>query len=62
MTKNHDDRLERALETIDAGKRDSMRKLVIGAAFVAPVVASFAIEGMMVSPAMASNITTSNLP
>ena len=59
MAKNSDARLDAALETIDATKRDSMRKLVIGAAFVAPVVASFAIEGMMVTPALAlpSNLT-----
>ena len=62
MSKNSDTRLDQALETIDAGKRDSMRKLVVGAAFAAPVVASFAIEGMMVTPAAAgSNTTTSNL-
>jgi hypothetical protein len=61
MARNSDTRLEQALETIDAGKRDSMRKLVIGT-FVAPVVASFAIEGMMVTAASAaSNTTTSNV-
>lgn len=61
MAKNSDVRLEQALDTIDASKRDSMRRLVIGT-FVAPVVASFAIEGMMVTSASAANTTTSNLP
>ncbi len=60
MAKNRDARLDQALDTIDAGKRDSMRKLVIGT-FVAPVVASFAVEGMMVTAAAAANTTTSNI-
>lgn len=47
------DRMERVLETIDAGKRASLRKLVTGAVFVAPVVASFAINGLTVGPAYA---------
>lgn len=62
MSRNSNDRLDQALETIDTGKRDSMRKLVVGAAFVAPVVASFAIEGMMVTPAMARPIHSNLTP
>ena len=46
-------RLEQALETIEPNRREAMRKIVAGAAFVAPVVASFAINGMTVGPAMA---------
>jgi hypothetical protein len=61
MAKNSDARLDQALDTIDASKRESMRKLVIGS-FVVPVVASFAIEGMMVTAASAvNNTTTSNV-
>jgi hypothetical protein len=60
MAKNSDARLDQALDTIDASKRESMRKLVIGS-FVVPVVASFAIEGMMVTAA-AANSTSSNGP
>ncbi len=51
-----DDRLNTALETIDASKRVAMRKLLVGAAFVPPVVASFAINGMMVTSAQAQGI------
>jgi len=47
------ERLERALETIDQSKRDSMRKMIAGAAFAAPIVISFAIDGLTVGPAMA---------
>jgi hypothetical protein len=56
------DRLERALETIDESKRSSLRKLLVGAAFVPPVVASFAVNGMIVTSAQAapasSNMTS----
>ena len=55
------DRLDRALETIDESKRASLRKLLVGAAFVPPVVASFAVNGMIVTSVQAqsgsSNIT-----
>ena len=37
--------VEGALETIDASKRETMRKLVTGV-FIAPVVASFAMSGL----------------
>ena len=37
--------LEKKLESVDEGRRDAIRKIVKGAAFVAPVVASFAMEG-----------------
>lgn len=47
------DRLEQALETIDVSKRESMRKMVVGTMFIAPVVMSFAINGLTVGPAMA---------
>jgi hypothetical protein len=53
------ERAEQALETIDVSKRESLRKIVLGTMFVAPVVVSFAIDGLMVSPAMAANGTHS---
>jgi hypothetical protein len=49
------DRLEGALETVDKDKRDSMRTMVLTAAFIVPVVASFAIDGLTVSPALAAS-------
>jgi hypothetical protein len=58
--KSEGERLEQALETVDQGRRDALRKLVTTSAFVAPVVASFAINGLTVSPALAGiNSTTS---
>jgi len=58
MTDNHQvDRVEAALDRVDESKRSSLRKIVLGTAFVAPVVASFAINGMMVTPALAANST-----
>jgi hypothetical protein len=58
---NEAERLEQALETVDEGKRDSLRKLVAGAVFVAPVVASFAINGLTVSAAHATAIINSTV-
>lgn len=52
--KNESERLEQALETIDQGRREALRKLVSASAFAVPVVVSFAIDGLTVSPALAS--------
>lgn len=58
--KNESERLEQALDTVDQGRRDALRKLVTTSAFAVPVVVSFAVDGLMVSPAMAAgNSTTS---
>jgi hypothetical protein len=57
--KSEAERLDRALETIDQSKRDAMRKLITTAAFAVPVVASFAIDGLVVSPALAANGSSS---
>lgn len=58
MSEHHEagdsERLDQALETIDQSKRESMRKMITGAAFVAPLVISFAIDGLTVGPAVAS--------
>ena len=50
-----------ALETVDAAKRETLKRLAIGTAYAVPVVASFSIDGLMVNPAAAqwSNQTTS---
>ena len=39
------DNLEKQLDTVDEDRREVIRKIVKGAAFVTPVVASFAMEG-----------------
>ena len=41
------DSADRALAAVDAGKRETLRKLILGAAFVIPVVASFSVDGLV---------------
>ena len=36
-----------ALAAVDAAKRETLRKMILGAAFVIPVVASFSIDGLV---------------
>lgn len=40
---------------MDAAKRETLRKLILGAAFAVPVVASFSIDGLTLSKAQASS-------
>lgn len=39
------EQLEEQLETVDESRRSAIRKIVMGAAYVTPVVASFAMQG-----------------
>jgi hypothetical protein len=55
MTKN----TEKAIEAVDAGKRDTVKKLVTAAAFTAPVISTFAIDGKMNAAFAGSNATAS---
>jgi hypothetical protein len=43
------------IERIDASKRSSIRKMVLGTAFVVPTVVSFSMSGLTVSEAFAAN-------
>jgi len=43
--------LETALEGLDQSKRRTLRRLIGGTAFIGPVVASFAMQGMSIRPA-----------
>lgn len=48
------------LDKVDPAKRSFVRKVVTGTAFVAPVVASFSIDGLTIGDAHAgrlSNVT-----
>ena len=56
-----DAKIEEAMEGIDEARRRSIRRLAVGGAFLAPVVAAFAMQGLTISPAMASNSTVSNI-
>ena len=49
MNKNDID--PRVLEPVDEKKRTSLRKMIVGTAFVAPVVTSFPIGGLSVAEA-----------
>ena len=42
-----------ALAGIDAAKRETLNRLIKGTAFVAPIVASFAMDGLTISKAQA---------
>jgi hypothetical protein len=50
----HDSKLREAFEGVDAAKRATLTKLAI-AGFVAPVVASFAMQGISIQPAHAGS-------
>ena len=54
-------RLDKSLETIDVAKRQTLRRLIVGAAFAATIVTYFSIDGLTVNPAMAQggNLTIS---
>jgi hypothetical protein len=43
------DKLDDALKGIDANKRRTLMRLGMGAAFVTPIVASFAMDGLTIS-------------
>jgi hypothetical protein len=52
--------VDQALESVDAAKRETLRKLILGAAFVVPVVASFSIDGLT-SSATSAGVCSPNM-
>jgi hypothetical protein len=52
------EQLDNALDGIDGAKRDTLRKLIVGSAYLVPLVMSFAIDGLLISPAMAESNQT----
>jgi hypothetical protein len=46
-----DPKIDEALDGLDEGKRGTLSKLIKGGAFVAPIVASFAMQGLSIRPA-----------
>lgn len=52
--------LDTALNGVDENRRQFLRKVVLTTAFAAPVVASFAVDGMLVSTAMAGPNSTNS--
>ncbi|HEV2518492.1 MAG TPA: hypothetical protein VGV07_24810 [Devosia sp.] len=55
MTDSSKKDLDTALDGVDANRRQFLRKVVLTTAFAAPVVASFAVDGMMISSASAAS-------
>ncbi len=45
---------EKALEKFDPARREVLRRLLLGAAFVVPVVSSFSIDRLLINPAHAA--------
>ena len=52
---------DRALAAVDEAKRETLRKLILGAAFVVPIVASFSVDGLVSSAHASLSPTCSNL-
>jgi hypothetical protein len=42
----NDEKLERALQSVDAERRAVIKKLVLGAAFAVPIIASFSVTDL----------------
>ena len=55
---DRDERLEESLESIDESKRQILRAMVRGSVYAVPVVASFAIDGLTVNPALADAVNS----
>lgn len=53
------DKIEKSMETVDEQKRETVRKLIRTAAFTAPVVATFAIDGKLNIASAGFNTTAS---
>ncbi len=52
--------IEPAFEGLDARRREALKRLIRGSAFVAPVVASFAMQSIAIRPAHAASSSSSN--
>jgi hypothetical protein len=52
--------VDSALEGLDEQRRETLKRLIRGGAFVGPVVASFAMQGISIRPAHAASSSISN--
>jgi hypothetical protein len=57
-----DPNVSEALDGLDARKRETLMRLIRGSAFAAPVVASFAMQGLSIKPADAQSPGSSARP
>lgn len=53
---------EEILSSVDASRREFLKKVIAGTTFAVPVMASFSMEGLSAERAWASDATTSNMP
>ncbi len=53
------EKFEKSLETVDEKKRDTVRKFVRTAAFAAPLIATYAIDGKLSIASAEPNTTSS---
>lgn len=52
-----DDKLEPILDQVDPSKREFLRRVIVGTAFTAPIVASFSMDGLSPNEAFAQPIS-----
>jgi hypothetical protein len=55
-------KIDEALAGVDEAKRATLARLLTGTAFVAPIVASFAIDGLTISKAEALPVGSGLIP
>ena len=48
-----EEKVEALLDKVDADKRAMLKRLILGTAFAAPVIASFPIDGLTIDSALA---------
>jgi hypothetical protein len=55
-----DETLDPILEKVDPEKREFLKKVIVGTAFVAPIVSSFSLEGLSPNEAFAQSPNASS--
>jgi hypothetical protein len=48
-----EEKIDALLEKVDADKRATLKRLILGTAFVVPLIASFPIDGLTIDRALA---------
>lgn len=48
---------EDILNSVDESRRDFLRKVIVGTAFAAPLMASFSMDGLLINEAEANWVT-----
>jgi hypothetical protein len=61
LMSDNDHKINKALEGVDEGRRETLNRLITGTSFIVPIVASFAMDGLAISKAKASPSNGSGL-